>query len=149
MSKAVLISSVVPYVLQTDDNPDGVPQSTLDDMTTAMKKDANLCHAVGNYCSSRILNACVENTQTYCCFASRLARVINEQGRLQLGQTWGSAQNPTCGGFTLAELQTLDFAAMDLTEFYAEIAPSLPDLAALQGGSLGKSASCYYGAGKC
>ena len=39
MSKAVLISSVVPYVLQTDDNPDGVPQSTLDDMTTAMKKD--------------------------------------------------------------------------------------------------------------
>lgn len=117
--------------------------------TTAMKKDANLCHAVGNYCSSRILNACVENTQTYCCFASRLARVINEQGRLQLGQTWGSAQNPTCGGFTLAELQTLDFAAMDLTEFYAEIAPSLPDLAALQGGSLGKCASCYYGAGKC
>ena len=39
VSKAVLISSVVPYVLQTDDNPDGVPQSTLDDMTTAMKKD--------------------------------------------------------------------------------------------------------------
>ena len=36
---AVLISSVVPYVLQTDDNPDGVPQSQLDTMTQGMKED--------------------------------------------------------------------------------------------------------------
>ena len=39
VSKAVLISSVVPYMLQTDDNPNGVPQSTFDDMTIGMKKD--------------------------------------------------------------------------------------------------------------
>jgi len=39
VSKAVLISSVVPYMLQTDDNPDGVPQSTFDTMTEGMKKD--------------------------------------------------------------------------------------------------------------
>ena len=39
VSKAVLISSVVPYMLQTDDNPTGVPQSTFDTMTEAMKKD--------------------------------------------------------------------------------------------------------------
>ena len=36
---AVLISSVVPYMLQTDDNPNGVPQSTFDQMTDGMKKD--------------------------------------------------------------------------------------------------------------
>jgi len=36
---AVLIGSVVPYMLQTDDNPNGVPQSTFDEMTAGMKKD--------------------------------------------------------------------------------------------------------------
>ncbi len=39
VSKAVLISSVVPYMLKTDDNPNGVPQSTFDEMTAGMKKD--------------------------------------------------------------------------------------------------------------
>ena len=39
VSKAVLISSVVPYMLQTDDNPDGVPQATFDEMTAGMKQD--------------------------------------------------------------------------------------------------------------
>jgi len=39
VSKAVLISSVVPYMAQTDDNPDGVPQATFDAMTAGMKKD--------------------------------------------------------------------------------------------------------------
>ncbi|QNM82666.1 alpha/beta hydrolase [Sphingomonas sabuli] len=39
VSKAVLISSVVPYMLKTDDNPNGVPQSTFDEMTKSMKQD--------------------------------------------------------------------------------------------------------------
>ena len=39
VSKAVLISAVVPYMLQTDDNPNGVPQATFDQMTEAMKED--------------------------------------------------------------------------------------------------------------
>ncbi|WP_309610189.1 alpha/beta hydrolase [Sphingomonas sp.] len=39
VSKAVLISAVVPYMLQTDDNPNGVPQATFDEMTAGMKKD--------------------------------------------------------------------------------------------------------------
>ena len=39
VSAAVLISSVVPYMLQTDGNPNGVPQSTFDEMTAGMRKD--------------------------------------------------------------------------------------------------------------
>lgn len=39
VSKVALISSVVPYMLQTDDNPDGVPQATFDEMTNGMKED--------------------------------------------------------------------------------------------------------------
>ena len=39
ITKAILISSVVPYMLQTDDNPNGVPQSVFDEMTAGMKED--------------------------------------------------------------------------------------------------------------
>ena len=39
VSKAVLISSVVPYMAQTDDNPNGVPEATFAEMTAGMKKD--------------------------------------------------------------------------------------------------------------
>ncbi|NVD44886.1 alpha/beta fold hydrolase [Qipengyuania atrilutea] len=39
VSAVALVSSVVPYMLKTDDNPDGVPQSTLDKMTEGMKND--------------------------------------------------------------------------------------------------------------
>jgi len=35
----VLVSSIVPYLLKTPDNPEGVPQTVFDQMTTAMKDD--------------------------------------------------------------------------------------------------------------
>lgn len=39
VSGAVLISSVVPYMAKTDDNPNGVPAEAFDAMTAGMKKD--------------------------------------------------------------------------------------------------------------
>ena len=36
---AALVSSVVPFMLKTPDNPDGVPQSTFDEMTEGMLQD--------------------------------------------------------------------------------------------------------------
>nr|WP_315459458.1 alpha/beta hydrolase [uncultured Sphingorhabdus sp.] len=39
VARAVLIASVVPYMLQTDDNPEGVPQETFDQMTQDMMAD--------------------------------------------------------------------------------------------------------------
>lgn len=39
VTKAILIGSVVPYMLQTDDNPNGVPQSVFDQITAGIKKD--------------------------------------------------------------------------------------------------------------
>ena len=37
--QVALISSVLPYMLRTDDNPNGVPQAQFDTMTEGMKKD--------------------------------------------------------------------------------------------------------------
>lgn len=100
----------------------------------AMKRDTRLCHGVGSYCSARIpiIRVCTETKESYCCFNSRLARIINEQGRAQLGRGWGAPQSPECGGFSLAQLQALDFSRMDLAEFYAEVAPTLPDAGAVR-----------------
>jgi non-heme chloroperoxidase len=39
VSKAVLVASVVPYMLQTSDNPQGVAQSVFDTMTQSIKAD--------------------------------------------------------------------------------------------------------------
>lgn len=39
VTQAVLVSSVVPFMLKTDDNPEGVPQSTFDEMAEGMKDD--------------------------------------------------------------------------------------------------------------
>lgn len=100
----------------------------------AMKRDNRLCHSVGSYCSAKIpiLGTCIQTTQTYCCFNSRLARIMNEQGRGQLARSWGAPKSPDCSGFSLAQLQSLDFSRMNLTEFYAEIAPTMPDVGALK-----------------
>lgn len=103
----------------------------------AMKEGARLCHSVGTYCSSclSILGrcaSCLTRSTSKCCFNSVLSRIVNEQGRAQIGKGWGGAEHPDCSGFTVAQLQSLNFAAMDLTEFYASIVPSLPNLEYLQ-----------------
>lgn len=39
VTQAVLVGAVVPYMLQTTDNPNGVPQAVFDQMTAAMQAD--------------------------------------------------------------------------------------------------------------
>lgn len=92
---------------------------TQDEKMLSMKRGERLCIGTGSYCSMEIpiIHICLAVTETYCCYNSRLARIINEQGKAQLG----TAVNTTCAGFTQAELSSIDFSKMDLTEFMAEI----------------------------
>ncbi|WP_136415855.1 type-F conjugative transfer system mating-pair stabilization protein TraN [Herbaspirillum sp. ST 5-3] len=120
----------------------------------AMKEGAHLCHTVGSWCSSCITVfgsciSCIEHTTSKCCFNSVLSRIVNEQGRAQVGKGWGSDQNPDCSGFTIAQLQSLDFGAMDLTEFYASIVPTMPNVGNIQSTNAARLSNCYYGKGKC
>ena len=39
VKQTVLVSSILPYMLKTDTNPEGIDQSVFDEMTQAMKKD--------------------------------------------------------------------------------------------------------------
>ncbi len=127
---------------------------TVDEAKLGMREGAGLCHTVGQYCSRclMLLGACVsctEETTGKCCYNSLLARLINEQGRGQLRLDWGTPKAPLCDGFTVTQLQRLDFSAMDLSEFYASLAPRMPDAAALGAQVATKATNCYYGTGKC
>lgn len=101
----------------------------------AMKRGQNLCAEVGTYCSKKlpIVEICIEKTKSFCCYNSRLARIINEQGRAQIGKGWGSAENPDCSGFTPEQFASIDFSRIDLSEFMAEIMANvkMPDVGAM------------------
>lgn len=99
-----------------------------------MHKGANLCHFVGSYCSSKFLGVCLETTESYCCYNSKLGKIINEQGKPQIGKGWGTAESPQCAGFTPEEFQRVDFSKIDMSEFVGDImnATDLPNVGDLQ-----------------
>ncbi|RZL20629.1 MAG: conjugal transfer protein TraN, partial [Sphingomonas sp.] len=84
------------------------------------KDDKGLCHKVGSYCSDKVLGICVTSKDAYCCFGSKLSRILQEQGRQQIGKAWAKPKDETCKGFTIEEFQRLDLSQMDFSEVYAE-----------------------------
>lgn len=78
---------------------------------------------VGQYEDDCALGICVKKSKVYCVFPTKLARIIQEQGRKkQLGRHFGSAKHPDCSGITTEELQQIDFSQIDFKEFYEDIA---------------------------
>jgi conjugal transfer mating pair stabilization protein TraN len=103
------------------------------DIQTTMARDSGLCHSVGDFCYKKwAMVGCVQQAKGYCCYNSKLARIIAEQGRPQLNVFgsdggWGSANAPNCRGFTPEEFQALDFNRIDLTEYYAVVEKDMAD----------------------
>lgn len=84
------------------------------------KDDAGLCKKVGTFCSDRVLGVCVTRKDAYCCFQSKISRILQEQGRPQIGKPWGAPRTEQCQGFTIEEFSRLDLSVMDFREVYAE-----------------------------
>lgn len=85
------------------------------------ERDAQgLCAYVGTYCSDKVLGVCLTKKKVYCCFESKLSRILQEQGRRQLPKPWAKPKEETCQGFTLDEFARLDLSRMDFSEVYAE-----------------------------
>ena len=100
-----------------------------DEKTLDVKDRMGLCHYVGTYCSDKVLGVCTSKKKSYCCFESKLSRILQEQGREQLGMDWGTKKEPDCEGFLVEEFQQLDLSKMDFTEVYDEFvdAAKVPD----------------------
>jgi len=92
-----------------------------EDRQLAQQQKKKLCVEVGTYCSKKILGVCMRKKRSYCCFPNKLARIVHEQGRAQLGMNWGEAKNPMCRGFTTEELSRINFDKLNMTEIFAEI----------------------------
>ena len=100
------------------------------DIQTGMQEKAKQCHYVGDYCYKKYFFGCVQKAKGYCCFNSKMARIIQEQGRPQLttfqpNGDWGAGNSPNCRGFTPDEFQALDFSKIDLSEYFADIQKDL------------------------
>jgi conjugal transfer mating pair stabilization protein TraN len=87
-----------------------------DDMMTSVKLTLKLCHLVG-VTKDNVLGMPLKRKAVYCCFNSILARLIQEQGRPQVGKGWGTADSPDCSGFSPGEMMQIDTSTMDLSEY--------------------------------
>ncbi len=102
----------------------------------AKMREHHLCHEIGTVCVDRdpVFNKCLRKETSFCCFGSRLSRVLQEQGRPQLGVGWGEAEAPNCRGLTISELSRLDLSKINFSELFSELMSKYrsPNTSALQ-----------------
>jgi hypothetical protein len=79
------------------------------------------CVFVGTYCAEKMLGVCTRKKSSFCCFGNKLSKLLNDQGRRQLGIGFGGAEAPDCRGLTPEELSRIDMSRMDLSELYEEV----------------------------
>ena len=83
-----------------------------------LHRGANLSQFENQYCSNKvpIIGTCLEWTSNYCSFNSVLAKIINVQGKAQLGI------DPTsCSGLSQAQLTKLNMSKIDFSQFTASM----------------------------
>lgn len=101
----------------------GLSRCSAEEKALALKRAKGQCYYVGTYCAKKdpIFKTCITKKSTYCCFNSKLARVFQEQGKKQLAISFGTGQQANCRGFTVEELQRIDFSKFDLEELFSDL----------------------------
>ena len=95
----------------------GLGNCSASEIELAEERNAGNTHYLGRYCSRRtFFGLCIRHSRAWCVFGSKLGRILQQQGRRQLGIGWGS-----CRGFTVAEVESIDFARLDLSEFTQDL----------------------------
>ncbi len=108
----------------------GLGNCSVSERELAKERNAGNTHYLGKYCSKRtFFGVCIRRSRAWCVFGSKLGRILQQQGRSQLGIGWSS-----CRGLTVAEIEGIDFAGLDLSEFTQDLmdgsrepSVSLPD----------------------
>jgi len=85
----------------------------------------------GRYCHKKVAKVCVEKRDSYCCYGSQLARILQEIAHHQLGLSWGDAEHPICSSLTAEQLSKLNFdepyAQAKLAGILSEVQGSVQD----------------------
>lgn len=94
---------------------------TPDEKKLADLRQKNQCVQVGTYCDEKVLGQCVRKKTSFCCYGTKLARLIQENGRKQLKLGWGTPEKPNCDGLSPEHLSKIDFSKIDFSELFADI----------------------------
>ena len=96
---------------------EGLAGCSASERELARERHAGNTHYLGTRCAKKTLfGICIRYEKVWCTFGSKLGRILQEQGRRQLGRGWGD-----CRGFTVAEIENVDFGNLDLSEFTANL----------------------------
>lgn len=87
-----------------------------DEQLLARNRSKNLCVYVGKE-KIKSLGVTTVVKHHFCCWGNMLDKVVQLQGRKQLGLNFGSGGSPNCRGLTLEEMQRIDWELVDFTEF--------------------------------
>ncbi|WP_152079598.1 type-F conjugative transfer system mating-pair stabilization protein TraN, partial [Escherichia coli] len=86
----------------------GLAKCNSEEKALGKAKDNKLTVSVGEFCSKKVLGVCLQKKRSYCQFDSKLAQIVQQQGRNgQLRIGFGSAKHPDCRGITVDELQKI------------------------------------------
>ncbi len=100
----------------------GLASCSSEEKALGQAKARRLTVDVGEYCSQKVLGVCLEKKRSYCLFDSKLAQIVQQQGRQwQLGIGFGEAKSPDCRGISANELQRIHFDNLDFSHFYADL----------------------------
>jgi hypothetical protein len=91
-----------------------------DEKQLSERRKQNKCVYVGKQNVKRA-GVTVVTKNHWCCFSNILEKIVQVQGRQQLGQTFGSGGSPDCRGLTFDELTKINFDKIDFSEFHADI----------------------------
>lgn len=89
----------------------------------AKLKEADKCHYVGTY-KKKVIGLTQKKTHSYCCYESKIAKEINVQAREKglTNKSFGDPESPDCSGFTIDELQNINFEKIDFRFLSEDIA---------------------------
>ncbi|EIA6597953.1 type-F conjugative transfer system mating-pair stabilization protein TraN [Salmonella enterica] len=112
----------------------GLAKCNSEEKALAKAKKNRLTVSVGEFCAKKVAGVCLEKKRSYCQFDSKLAQIVQQQGRNgQLHISFGSSKHPDCRGITVDELQNIKFDQLDFTNFYEDLMNNqkIPDSGAL------------------
>ncbi len=99
----------------------GLASCNAEEKDLAQQRKLNKCIQVGTYCAQKRLGVCTKKKTSFCCYQTKLARIVNEQGRSQLDLGFGSAKHPQCDALTLAHFTQIDFGKINFSELFQDI----------------------------
>ncbi|WP_440862633.1 type-F conjugative transfer system mating-pair stabilization protein TraN [Symbiopectobacterium purcellii] len=112
----------------------GIASCSTEEKALGKAKEKQLTVSVGEFCSKKVLGVCLEKKRGYCQFDSKLAQIVQQQGRNgQLRIGFGAAKSPDCRGITQTELQQIKFDNIDFSNFFEDLQKNqkIPDNNAL------------------